>query len=148
MPTPDFAALLCCPCPQDCGDLFDVLEEMGIQPLHAVNPADARDLAGLNRFVLIVLDLDSDPQWKVTVRALQQRAPRASLVVCSRLADEHLWIDALEAGAFDLACKPFCRRELLWILENAVKRQDRARPCRPVTPAARQALTAPAAGVA
>ena len=72
------------------------------------------------------MDLDLDPQWRSALNNLQQVAPGAVLLAYSHLPDERLWIDALEAGAFDFVCTPISKRDLEWILENALKaRADR-----------------------
>ena len=44
------------------------------------------------------------------IRVLPQ-AP--SLVAASRLADDHLWAEALNLGAWDVLAKPFDRSEVL-----------------------------------
>jgi DNA-binding response OmpR family regulator len=35
------------------------------------------------------------------------------LIVTSRLADERLWVEALNLGAFDVLAKPFDQKELV-----------------------------------
>jgi len=45
---------------------------------------------------------------------------RTALVLVSPLADLRLWIDALEAGAYDLVLEPFHADELRWILGGIV----------------------------
>ena len=37
----------------------------------------------------------------------------------SRLADEHLWAEALNLGAYDLLAKPFDRMEAMRVLDAA-----------------------------
>lgn len=126
MSSSELVALLCSPSSEDCDKLCSALEELRVQVLQAFDPADVSDLSSQDCFVLIIVDLDSDSDWRSTVRSLQRTAPSAGVVVYSRLPDEHLWIDALETGAFDFICKPFDRRELHWILENALRmRLDR-----------------------
>jgi FixJ family two-component response regulator len=39
--------------------------------------------------------------------------------VTSRLADEHLWVEALNRGAYDLLAKPFDVAELKRVLNSA-----------------------------
>ncbi len=118
---PRIIALLCSASTDDYADLYAALEGIGVEVIRAADPAETRDLARLDCFALIVVDLDDDTQWPLTLRSLRQQAPGAALVAYSRLPDEHLWIDALEAGAFDFVGKPFHGRDLQWILENALK---------------------------
>lgn len=51
-----------------------------------------------------------------------QRAP--SLIVTSRLADEHLWLEALNLGAWDVLPKPFHSAEVLRCVRSAWQHWD------------------------
>jgi DNA-binding response OmpR family regulator len=73
----------------------------------------------------VLLDLDGEPHWHATLQELQQAAPQTEVVVYTRCPETQLWLDALEAGAFDLLCKPFSRNELEWVLENLRRRRQR-----------------------
>lgn len=44
------------------------------------------------------------------------------LVVTSRLADEYLWVEALNRGAWDVLAKPFDPSEVLRAVESAWRR--------------------------
>jgi len=48
--------------------------------------------------------------------------PNVEVVVCSRLGDHRLWIDALEQGAYDLVAEPYQREEIQRIVEAAAAR--------------------------
>ena len=115
------SALLCCASPDDSKDLASALEGLHVEVTSVPNCSDALDLAGASQFALILVDLDGDAQWQSTLRALRTRAPWTGVVVYSRLAEERLWLDALDAGAFDFVCKPFRSGEIHWIVENALK---------------------------
>jgi FixJ family two-component response regulator len=41
------------------------------------------------------------------------------LIVTSRLADEHLWAEALNLGAYDVLAKPFDQEEVIRVLSSA-----------------------------
>ena len=138
MSATDAIALLCCGSFDEYPDLCGVLEEMGVRVLAAPNSADAVEWARLESVVLIVLTLDNDSQWRTTIQTLQQRAPDAPVIAYSRLPDERLWIDALEAGAYDFLSSPLYRRDLQWLLERAVQeRKNRVVPL-PVRPKVRE----------
>ena len=57
--------------------------------------------------------------WEDAMRMAARLPFRAALVLVSPFADQRLWIDALEYGAYDLILEPFHAEELSWILENA-----------------------------
>lgn len=61
-----------------------------------------------------------DGDWKVLLADTGRAAFRPSLVVCSRLADDLLWAEVLNLGAFDLLLgAPFEREEVLRVTESA-----------------------------
>lgn len=51
-----------------------------------------------------------------------------SVIVTSRLADDHLWAEALNLGAYDVLGKPFNSAEVLRTLSQASLRQIYRRP--------------------
>jgi DNA-binding NtrC family response regulator len=57
--------------------------------------------------------------WEDALRMAARLPLRTAVVLVSRLADERLWIDALERGAYDLILEPFQADEMRRILENA-----------------------------
>ncbi|MBI3693700.1 MAG: hypothetical protein HY238_02510 [Acidobacteria bacterium] len=129
MSSTDATALLCCGSVDEYPDLCSVLEEIGVRVLAAPNSADAVEWARLESIVLIVITLDNDSQWRTTIQTLQERAPDAPVIAYSRLPDERLWIDALEAGAYDFLSSPLYRRDLQWLLERAIQgRKNRVVP--------------------
>lgn len=114
--------LLCSPCGEDERFVAGVLKDVGVEVVQTDSPLAVLDLAAARCFHLVLLDLESDPQWPSTLQALRAVAPEAAVVVYSRLPDERRWIEALEAGAADYMAKPFCARDLLWVFRNTVGR--------------------------
>jgi DNA-binding response OmpR family regulator len=61
-----------------------------------------------------------DGDWKLVLAELDKVAVRPSLIVSSRLADERLWAEVLNLGAFDLLLgAPFEPEEVLRVTESA-----------------------------
>jgi DNA-binding response OmpR family regulator len=54
-----------------------------------------------------------DGCWLDLLDAAKNLTTPPSLVVCSRLADEHLWAEVLNLGGYDVLVKPFDREEVL-----------------------------------
>ena len=69
----------------------------------------------LHRGVSVVLcESDLRPGTWIDVLGQVQRLPVApSVIVTSRLADDRLWAEALNLGAYDVLANPFERTELL-----------------------------------
>jgi DNA-binding NtrC family response regulator len=57
--------------------------------------------------------------WTDVMERLHERPNPPSLIVTSRLADEHLWAKALNLGAWDVLAKPFDRTEVLRSVKSA-----------------------------
>jgi DNA-binding NtrC family response regulator len=82
----------------------------------------ASGLAALpkRQFEVVVCERDLTPgSWKdVLDQATILPDPRP-LIVTSRLADERLWAEALNLGAFDVLAKPFDRMETVRVIGAA-----------------------------
>ena len=60
--------------------------------------------------------------WKEAVHLFQRQKTPGAAILLTRRADERLWLEVLDAGAFDLLEKP-CRAEALrWVVSTALKR--------------------------
>jgi DNA-binding NtrC family response regulator len=73
-----------------------------------------------NRFPVVISERDLMPGTWRQMLAEAARAPfRPFLIVTSRLADEHLWAEALNMGAYDVLAKPFDTVEVIRVLSLA-----------------------------
>jgi DNA-binding NtrC family response regulator len=69
---------------------------------------------------VIVCDCDVlQDRWKEILTQIASLPKAPLLIVASRLADEHLWVEALNLGAYDVLAKPFDRTEARRILSGA-----------------------------
>ena len=66
-----------------------------------------------------------DGNWKDVLQAVTLLNPSPSLIVTSRLADEHLWGEVLNLGGHDVLAKPFDQEEVLSALDSARRRWNR-----------------------
>jgi DNA-binding NtrC family response regulator len=84
----------------------------------------------LHRGVSVVLcECDLKPGTWIEVLGQAQSLPVApSVIVTSRLADDRLWAEALNLGAYDVLAKPFERSELLRSVRLAWEHWRRALP--------------------
>lgn len=69
---------------------------------------------------VVFYDTDLPVPWRVALKQLLLRWPACRVVFVSRLADNSMWVDMLDAGAFDLLMKPFRTVEIQWILRGAL----------------------------
>lgn len=79
--------------------------------------------------------------WKDLLNEILKMEDPPPLIVTDRLADEHLWAEVLNLGAYDLIAKPFDAGEVLHAVTTACshREDERARAVRrkPATPAKR-----------
>jgi len=69
---------------------------------------------------VVVCERDVKPgTWVDMLEHLRQWPNPPSLIVTSRLADERLWSEALNLGAWDVLAKPFDRIEVLRSVKSA-----------------------------
>lgn len=76
----------------------------------------------LSRHVLAVLVCERDlpdGSWKTLLESLSTRPVPPLVVVTARNADENLWAEVLELGAYDVLSKPFDRAEVTKIISLA-----------------------------
>jgi DNA-binding NtrC family response regulator len=69
---------------------------------------------GRREIGVVICERDLAPGTWIDLLQVLQTLPNAPpLIVTSRLADERLWADALNLGAYDVLAKPFRREELV-----------------------------------
>jgi DNA-binding NtrC family response regulator len=85
---------------------------------------DALSVLRLGRFecfAVICRDRLPDGDWKSLLAEFNSLADRPELIVVSRLADERLWAEVLNLGAFDLLlAEPFEAEEVLRVAASAL----------------------------
>ena len=62
--------------------------------------------------------------WKQVLEAAQEMNGQPLVIVCSEHADEHLWAEVLNLGAYDVLVKPFEKEEVARVVEFAVIRKS------------------------
>jgi DNA-binding response OmpR family regulator len=68
--------------------------------------------------------------WKELLGELAHFPEPPYLIVTSRLADEHLWAEALNLGAYDVLAKPFDANEVVRVLNSVWLRRNHPQPGR------------------
>lgn len=82
--------------------------------------SDARRSLGVQPAAVIICDRTlPDAEW-TDVLAYAQAAPAAPLLIVSaRTADDRLWAEVLNLGAYDLLLKPFVHTEVVRVISLA-----------------------------
>jgi DNA-binding NtrC family response regulator len=117
--------LVCDPDPQDRAMIEEFLRNSSISAFFtsASEPLESM-LSKHSPFHAVVIDLSNSVKRSCVdmVAAVKQAAPSAQVIFMSRLADEMLWSQVLEMGAYDLLPKPPERSEFLRSVFSAVQR--------------------------
>jgi DNA-binding NtrC family response regulator len=81
---------------------------------------DAKGRLQATRSQILLTDVTFEKgSWEDALRMAGRLPLRTVVVLAAHVADERLWLDALERGAYDLIFKPFHAEETRRILENA-----------------------------
>lgn len=86
----------------------------------------AERLGNDNAVAVVIFDIEGELSWNSQLQDLLAVRPAARVILVSRLADDCLWMDALEAGAHDLLMKPFERMEVSSVVRSAMLQRDYA----------------------
>jgi DNA-binding response OmpR family regulator len=71
-------------------------------------------------FEVVICERDlTSGSWKDVLEQVTILPDPPSLIVTSRLADERLWAEALNLGAYDVLAKPFDRAEAMRVVSAA-----------------------------
>ena len=90
------------------------------------------------RIPIILCDRDRTADaWKELLEQFDGLSSPPSLIVASRLADDHLWVEALNLGAYDVLAKPFETAEVVRIFNLACLRWNQGNAALSAAPAAR-----------
>jgi DNA-binding NtrC family response regulator len=85
-----------------------------------------------NRIPIVFCNSDLRPGlWQEMLDHVSALPEPPYLIVTSRLADDRLWAEALNLGAYDVLAKPFDRSEVDRIVRSAWLRWNNRRPAPP-----------------
>jgi DNA-binding response OmpR family regulator len=105
---------------EDHRDFLKIVEEL---PFLVTVTRDCRGAASqLDRqhFGIVVCDCNlPDGEWTDLLQKISTEPEPPLLIVSSRLADDQLWAEVLNVGAFDLLMTPFSRQEVRHVLTTA-----------------------------
>ena len=77
-------------------------------------------LLGEGEVPILLCDRDTHPElWRQLLAQCEDLAHPPCLIVTSRLADDRLWAEALNLGAYNVLAKPFDATEVTCILGQA-----------------------------
>ena len=106
--------------------------------------ASALDFLRAQKTPVVVCETDLRPgTWRGLLEEVTHAPDAPAVIVCSRLADDRLWAEALNLGAWDVLARPFVASEVFHAV-SAAWRHWRNRQKRSAAPS--MVMTASAAG--
>lgn len=104
-------------------DHFNLRQILDRVTMKAVETGTCKEALALLRWTAIPVIICArklpDGDWQSLLNALTSLVQQPPLIVMSRLADEHLWMEVLNLGGWDVLAKPFHEQEVLWVVESA-----------------------------
>lgn len=120
MPADTLAVLSMSPIDEDHLSLEAILDHPTTMLFKAPDLVSAMVLLQQHEIAVVICERDLLPgSWTDVLDDLKALPIPPSLIVTSRLADERLWAEALNLGAWDVLAKPFDRNELIRTVESA-----------------------------
>jgi DNA-binding NtrC family response regulator len=125
----------------DHNELEEVLKTWGGTIYEAGSASLAHECLSKDEIGVVLCERDLGTEnWIDLLKSLFRLHNAPPLIVTSRLADDSLWAEALNRGAYDVLAKPFDREELLRTVNLAWLRWYHARDVVVKTDKARKAI--------
>lgn len=68
---------------------------------------------------LVICDADDVP-WEEALEAFRHSENMPPVVFLTRAVDRRMWLDMLQAGAYDVVAKPYESQDLHWVVRSAL----------------------------
>lgn len=102
------------------GAVAHATEPISVEVDHARGLAQGLALLRRTPYAAIVTDASlGDGTWRDVLAHTHRSGRGCAVIVTDRLADDELWAEVLEAGAYDLLAQPFEPDEVRRVVENA-----------------------------
>jgi DNA-binding response OmpR family regulator len=102
------------PIEDDHNSLEQILSAFRLTLHRALTLASAMLFLAENHEPVVICERDLTPgTWKDILGGANVLPQPPCIIVTSRLADEHLWVEALNVGAYDVLAKPFETEEVV-----------------------------------
>lgn len=122
------------PFDEDLVSLLEILSHTNWSVYWVTNCAEAIAMLHARTIPVVLCELHlPDGNWQTLLAPINSLAEQISLIVTARLADERLWAEALNLGAYDVLAKPFDGGEVVRVVAYACSYMVRGRQARMAT---------------
>ena len=109
--------------------LHEIFRDSGWRLIEAPDRGKALAQLEENPVQVVIANCDApNANWKEILENLGHMPRPPQLVVTSRTADEHLWAEVLNCGAYDVLPEPFRRDEIERVIASARRHYDSQHP--------------------
>ncbi len=110
--------------PEVCQILLRVLNEDDHEVVFGQSAASLDELLNeCSPCDAVLVDVSSAAEALLDILpSLKRRYPETEVICISQPADIHLWLEAIQRGAYEYLAKPVAAEDLLWILTGALAR--------------------------
>ncbi len=106
----------------------DIFHKCGWRLFEAPSRRKAMQCLERNPVHVVIAETDIPKwNWKKMLQYLRKLVPSPLLIVTSRHADDYLWAEALNFGAYDVLPQPFERDEVERVIASARRHFDTGR---------------------
>ena len=106
----------------------DIFRKCGWRLFEAPDRRHALHSLDRNEVQVVIAESDLPKwNWRKVLTDLRRLAVPPQLVVTSRTADEHLWAEVLNVGAYDVLAQPLDREEVERVVAAASRQFERQR---------------------
>jgi DNA-binding NtrC family response regulator len=119
--------LLVSPFDEDHLNLRSITRHSNLQPHSARSQAEALEFLQENLTPVVISECDlPDGTWRDLLSEFARMQCAPLLVVTSRFADEHLWSEVLNLGAYNVLAKPLSTKEVFHVVGLAAQSWKRS----------------------
>ena len=99
------------------------LQPLNVDVVSAHDLQRARDRVREDRSIdVVVTDVTlPDGNWSDVLRYIVEESLSANMVVCTPVADEHLWSEVLWRGGYDILLRPYQAEQARRVVEGALR---------------------------
>lgn len=110
---------------QDLRPLESILARPDWDLISVADVDNAARVLRVNRGRIVLLDRDgAGAAWRTVLERLAESSRGASILLVSRVSDDYLWNEVIQAGGYDVVTKPFRKHELLTAIHFALRERQ------------------------
>lgn len=102
--------------------LVSLLREKGLEPVVSSSLEDTKFLLRQEETALAICHASAgDGAFRDLLRAADRKGSKVPVIVCTDCYDPHLYLEAMDLGAFDYFAYPYYRDGVEWVVTNALR---------------------------